>query len=342
MRGLTFRGDRQVALLELPEPTPGPGEVLIQVARAAICGTDLHKYRMPPGAAHELAPGVPIIAGHEPAGWVLRAGPGAEHVRRGERVLVAGVIGCGRCTACQAGYNTACAAGPHGLHWRHHGGDADYVVVPAANALALPAEISLDQAAVLACAGGTALTGLRECGAAAGMRVAVVGLGPVGSCAVLLARALGCHVSGFDPNPERRRLALELGAAEAAEPSNAGSTSHDVVLECAGTAAAQRLSIDLVGRRGSVGLSGLGREALSLDLGAALIDNCGARVIGIAATPIKYFHELLAITARCRLPFERLVTHRFPLERAQEAFELVESGRAGKVLFEVAENLAPQ
>ncbi|HEV8246598.1 MAG TPA: zinc-binding dehydrogenase [Polyangiaceae bacterium] len=346
MKALIFRGDRRVQLVEVPRPEPGPGEVLVQVARAAVCGTDVHKYRLPAGEAHELEPGVPIIAGHEPAGWAMQSGAGARSAARGTRVLVAGVIGCGRCAQCLAGYNTACEAGPYGLHWRHHGGDAEYLVMPAVNALPLPDAVSFDTAVVLACAGGTAMTGLRECGASAGMQLGVVGLGPVGLCAVILGRALGCSVFGLDPNPERRKLALELGAAQVSDPlqqdalgevkSWSGGRGCEVTLECVGNAAAQKLALELLGARGTAGMAGLGGEPLALDVTHSLIGKSGARIVGIAATPIKYFHELLALAAHAALPFERLITHRLPLERAQEALELMESGRSGKVVLEIA------
>jgi|SRR5579871_1114204 len=128
MRGLHFLGDRRLALESYPDPHPGPGEVVVKIGRAAVCGTDIHKYRAPAETIETLPDGAPLIVGHEPAGWIAEIGEGVTGLQSGDRVLLAGVVGCGRCAWCRHGYNTACEAGVSGLGWKRHGCDATQCV----------------------------------------------------------------------------------------------------------------------------------------------------------------------------------------------------------------------
>src|SRR5438552_1658256 len=149
MLGLRFLGDRQLMLQEYPDRAPGPGEVLVKVGRAAVCGTDIHKYRDPAEKMEFLEDGAPMIMGHEPSGWIAAIGAGVAGLDIGDRVLLAGVIGCGRCGWCRLGFNTACEGGVSGLAWGRHGATATYVVWPAGNVCVLPDGLSLDTATVL-------------------------------------------------------------------------------------------------------------------------------------------------------------------------------------------------
>src|SRR5688572_24956066 len=137
MHGLLFLGERKLDLREFPEPGPGPGEVLVKIGRAAVCGTDIHKYREPAAHIERLADGSPEIIGHEPAGWVAALGPGVTDLAVGTRVMLAGVVGCGRCGWCRKGFNTTCEHGVSGLGWKRHGGSATHIVWPATNCLPL-------------------------------------------------------------------------------------------------------------------------------------------------------------------------------------------------------------
>ena len=346
MRGLVFKGDRVLRLEEFADPVPGSGEVLIKIGRAAVCGTDIHKYRSPAEHIEQLPKGGAMVVGHEPSGWVAELGPGVTGLTPGTPVLLAGVIGCGRCRWCRQGYNTACEMGVSGLGWKRHGCNAQYISWPATNVIPLPEGVSLDAATVLTCAGGTAYTALREARLRTEDRLAVVGLGPVGLCALILAKAMGVQTVGVDIVPERLQQGLALGldlAVNASETDPVGAVKEwsggrgcDVVAECVGSAVARNQSLEMAAVRGRVAFAGLGGEPLTLSADRLFVGG-QIQLIGIAATPLRYFPDLLERTARQKLPFDRLITHRFPLERAAEAFALMESGKSGKVLFDVAD-----
>ncbi|HZT42549.1 MAG TPA: alcohol dehydrogenase catalytic domain-containing protein [Chthonomonadaceae bacterium] len=348
MQGLHFLGDRRLALESYPDPHAGPGEVVVKIGRAAVCGTDIHKYRAPAQYIETLPDGSALIVGHEPAGWIAEIGEGVTGLQTGDRVLLAGVVGCGRCAWCHQGYNTACEAGVSGLGWKRHGCDATHIVWPAANVFVLPEKMSLDCATVLTCAGGTAYTTLRETDLRGEDRLAIVGLGPVGLCLLLLAKSLGVRTVGVDVAPNRLEQALNLGLDCAVDASQedavaavrrwSGGRGCEVVAECVGKPETKHQALEMAATRGRVAIAGLGGEPLSLNTDRFFIGG-QLRLIGILATPLRYFAPLIQRTVEYDLPFERLITHHFPLEAAAEAFAVMESGRSGKVLFDVAEKL---
>src|SRR5688500_14106114 len=122
MQGLLFLGERKLDLREFPDPAPGPGAVLVKIGRAAVCGTDIHKYRLPAAHVAALPDGSTEIIGRAPAGWVAALGPGVTGLAIGPRVMLAGVVGCGRCRWGRQGFNTTCEQGVSGLAWNRHGG----------------------------------------------------------------------------------------------------------------------------------------------------------------------------------------------------------------------------
>jgi 2-desacetyl-2-hydroxyethyl bacteriochlorophyllide A dehydrogenase len=344
MRGWVLLGDRRMELIEYPDPQPAPGEVVVRVARASVCGTDIHKYALCSASVPRLA-GKPMIIGHEPAGRVEAVGEGVAGFSVGDRVMLAGVVGCASCPACEAGFNTACWKGPTGLAWGRHGATATHVVWPARSVLALPDAIDFDTATVLACAGGTAYTVVRETRLAPGDRLAIVGLGPVGLSLVILAKAVGAWVVGVDLDAQRLAHAESLGADAIVDASSHDAAPFvreltdgrgcDVVAECAGSPRARRSAVDMAAVRGRVALAGLGPGAIDIDVDRAFIGG-QLSLVGIAATPLAYFPELLRLASERQLPFASMITHRLALERAAEAFELMSAGQCGKVIIDVA------
>jgi 2-desacetyl-2-hydroxyethyl bacteriochlorophyllide A dehydrogenase len=343
---LVLLGDRRVELREYPDPRPGAGEVLVRIARASVCGTDIHKYLLPPSEIPRLGQEAMII-GHEPAGYVAAVGAGVTAFAPGDRVMLAGVVGCAECPACLAGFNTACWKGPSGLAWGRHGATATHIAWPERCVLTLPDSLSFDAAAVLTCAGGTAYTIVRETRLAAGERLAVVGLGPVGLSLVILAKALGVSVIGVDLDARRLEQATALGADSVVDASSQDAVAAvrgwsqgrgcDVTADCAGAPRARSAAIEMAATRGRVALAGLGTGALAIEVDRSFIGR-QLTVQGIAATPLAYFPALLAWVTEKRLPFESMITHHFPLDRASEAFELMAGGKSGKVIIDVLES----
>ncbi|HLK56379.1 MAG TPA: zinc-binding dehydrogenase [Chthonomonadaceae bacterium] len=225
-----------------------------------------------------------------------------------------------------------------------------HIVWPAANVFVLPETMSLDTATVLTCAGGTAYTALRETDLRGEDRLAIVGLGPVGLCLLILAKSLGVRTVGVDIAANRLEQALALGLDCAVDASRedavaavrrwSGGRGCDVVAECVGKPETKHQALEMAATRGRVALAGLGGEPLAINTGRFFIGG-QLRLIGILATPLRYFAPLIERTVAYDLPFARLITHHFPLEAASEAFALMESGRGGIQLLSCASAQPP-
>ena len=230
MRGAVFLGNRKVELRNFPDPTPGPGEVVIEMKASGMCGSDLKFYRSAPGEAQKSlgfsADAEPFIGGHEPCGVVAARGPGVSESEApiGQRVMDHHYSGCGVCKHCRVGWSQLCKAGITVYGVTAHGGHAQYLKVPARTLVPLPEELSFVAGAAVSCGTGTAYGALRRMHLAGGSTLAVFGQGPVGVSATLLGAKMGARVIAVETNAERRALGEEVRRRRA--PSNPQSTSR--------------------------------------------------------------------------------------------------------------------
>jgi threonine dehydrogenase-like Zn-dependent dehydrogenase len=338
MRGVIFTGDGRVEVREFPRPVPSSTQVLVQMRVSGLCGSDMHSFRNPPAYWAEA----PVIRGHEPAGVVVEVGQGVTMVHVGDRVSVYHAPSCGHCEACARGefFNcTTIGPGYRLASMKVHGSDADYLLVDQNVCFSLPDALSYEDGSTIACAGGTAYHALRRADIRGGEFVLVSGLGPVGLCVTKLAAAMGGTVIGVDPVAYRRDLALRNGATHALDPRavNMPETVRDltgdgaeVAIETSGNDQAR---IDLVpatpyhARLVYVGWGGTARNGI---YGPML----GERwITGSNMFTASDYNELVRLMLRTGLHFADLVTHRFPLECAQEAFDTFAGGQTGKVIF---------
>src|SRR5499425_1156417 len=222
MRGVVFLGDRRLELREFPDPTPGPGEVVLAIKASGMCGSDLHTYRAPGGTA---AIGIrgrtePVIAGHEPCGVVAAVGSGVSEAqaRVGQRVMNHHYAGCGVCKHCRTGWSQMCLEGSIVYGANGHGGHAPYMKAPAYTVVPLPDELSFETGAAISCGTGTAFGALRRLNLSGRDTIAIFGQGPVGLSATQLAAAMGARVIALDVGKERLERAKEFGAAEIVNP----------------------------------------------------------------------------------------------------------------------------
>ncbi|HEX5500318.1 MAG TPA: alcohol dehydrogenase catalytic domain-containing protein, partial [Thermomicrobiales bacterium] len=213
MKAVLFPGDRQVVVVERPRPEPGPGEVVIALRASAICRSDMSLYYGKPIVGGEATGSGQIVPGHEPAGEVIAVGPGVTSVKTGDRVAAYLAIGCGHCEWCQRGYYFLCP-GWKCLGFDVNGGDADYMLLPAANCLPLPDDISYEVGAVMTDMIGTQYDAQRRLNVSGATTVAIFGLGPMGGAGVLVAKARGARVIALDILDSRLELAKSLGADE--------------------------------------------------------------------------------------------------------------------------------
>src|SRR5215471_15451191 len=217
MRGVVFLGERQLELREFPDPTPGPGEVVVAMKASGMCGSDLHPYRAAGNAAQALGlggSGGPVIGGHEPCGVVDAVGPGvsASDAKVGQRVMIHHYWGCGQCKYCRVGWSQLCKKGIVVYGMTGHGGHAPFMKVPARTLVPMPEQISFEEGAAISCGTGTAYGALKRLDVSGRDTLAVFGQGPVGLSATMLGRAMGARVIAVDIASERLALAKEFGA----------------------------------------------------------------------------------------------------------------------------------
>jgi len=339
MRGVVLPGNSTVEYREVPDPVPGPRQVLVRMHASTICGSDIRAiYREHLGVGAEAYQGV--IAGHEPAGEVIALGPGCTRIKAGDRVAVYHIAGCGQCDECRKGYMIGCHAPQRAAYgWQRDGGHAPLLLAEEVTCLRLPDELSFVDGACAACGFGTAYEGLRRLGVNGRDRLLVTGLGPVGLAAAMLGRAMGATtVVGTDVSPERRRLATELGLVDAAIPADeqalqavldATDGGVEAAIDCSGAAPARVLAIEALrdwGRAAFVGEGG----TVSLEVSRLLIHK-QITLYGSWVTSLDHMAELLDRLVRWRLHPEVTVTDRFTLDQAAEAYQLADGGSSGKV-----------
>ena len=331
MDGVRFLGNRSLEVAAYPDPSAGPGEVVVRMKTAAICGSDLHGYR---------AAGVwPAIPGHEPCGVVAETGPGTTRFQEGDRVIIYHIHGCGFCGSCRKGYPMYCKE-KQAYGKDRHGSDADFVVAAERDVFPLPDDMTFEEGAFLACNAGTAYQSALELNLTAEDTVVIHGLGPVGQCGIVVAKAMGARVIGVDLEAERRRLAEVVGADEVLDGARMdvvktvkaltdGDGAH-VAFDFTGVPQARQNALDSVRPFGRVGLIGVPWSPEISYRGHGYI-----KVTANWIFPSTAYEEIVAFFRRNRLPLDKIVSDRFPLSEAERAFEVYDRHRTvGKVLFE--------
>lgn len=320
-------------------PKLGPNDVLVAVQAASICGTDLHIYAWDPVMRHRIHP--PLIFGHEFCGVVEKVGSEVDAVRPGQFVSAEMHVACGHCLQCRIGQQHICQ------NLKIIGIDLDgcfaqFVKIPASNILPIDPAIPRDYGAVLDPLGNAVHTVLA--GEIAGQTVAVVGCGPIGLMSIQVAKACGAAaVYGIEIKPQRLTLAREVGAhavfnpketdAVAAVREATGGAGADVVLEMSGHPKAIRQAFKMLRGGGRLSLLGLPVEPVTLDLVPDVIFK-GATVQGIYGRRMyETWYRMLSLLKAGVLNLEPIISARLPLERYDQAFNLLARGEASKILL---------
>jgi len=347
MKGVVFLGDRQLELREFPDPTPGPGEVVLAMKASGMCGSDLHAYRAPRGqsAAASLGLGgsTPVIAGHEPCGVVAERGPGVPEPLApiGARVMNHHYKGCGACQHCRVGWSQLCPKGIVVYGLTGHGGHAHYLKVPASTLVPLPEELSFEEGAAISCGTGTAYGALVRLDVSGRDTLAVFGQGPVGLSATMLGVAMGARVIALDVVPERRRLAKELGADGVIDPRETdpvaalreltGGEGVDAALDCTGHPEARAQAVRSARTWGRVCFVGEG-GTVTLDVSPDLLRRQLTLLASWTFSTVGQEACARFVVAR-QVPLRGLLTHRFALGEAAEAYTLFDTQTTGKGVF---------
>ena len=342
MKGAVFLGNRKIELREFPDPTPGPGEVVIQMKASGMCGSDLKFYRSPPGEAQKaLGLGEraePFIAGHEPCGVIAARGPGVAEREApiGQRVMDHHYSGCGVCKHCRVGWSQLCKAGITVYGVTAHGGHAEYLKVPARTLVPLPDELSFVEGAAVSCGTGTAYGALRRMQLAGGSTLAVFGQGPVGLSATLLGAKMGARVIAVEKNQDRLKLARQFGAEHALTPGEFQTQQKDLTkgegvdlaLDCTGAAAARLAAVRAAKTWGTVCFVGEGGD-VTLDVSPDLLRK-QLTIIGSWTFSAMGQAECARFVVDNKLGLEKIFSHRWKLGQADEAYGVFDAQSSGK------------
>jgi len=326
-----MRPARGAQLESVPIPTPGPTEVIVRVRAASICGTDLHIYGWDRWSASRIHP--PMTFGHEFCGTVDRVGSEVTSVKPGDFVSAEMHVNCGHCRPCRMGQLHLCQ------NVKIIGIDADgcfaeFVRIPIRNIWKVDPAIPEHYAAILDPLGNAVHTVLA--GEIAALNVVVTGAGPIGLMAIAVARACGsAMIFATEVNPHRRELAKQMGADEALDPNQGDVVARgvDVLLEMSGNSAAIHQGFQMLRPGGRASLLGIPKDPVTFDLVNDVIFK-GATVQGIYGRKMfETWVQMTELLKHGRLNLEPLFKERLPLEKFADAFSLLESGEAGKILF---------
>jgi threonine dehydrogenase-like Zn-dependent dehydrogenase len=346
MRGVVFLGERKLEIREFPDPTPGPGEVVLEIKASGMCGSDLKFYRATGNETAALGlggSGKPVIAGHEPCGVVAAVGPGVSDIegKVGQRVMNHHYKGCGQCKHCRVGWSQLCRQGITVYGATGDGGHATYMKVPARTNVLLPDELSFEEGAAVSCGTGTAYGALKRLDVSGRDTLAVFGQGPVGVSATLLGAAMGARVIAIDISPERLAMAKEFGADTVINPKETDPVeaikqlTHgegaETTMDCTGLPEPRVAAVKSAGTWGRVAFVGEGGDT-TFDISRDMIRKQLTLLASWTFSAMGQW-ECARFVADRKIPLGRIFTHRFKLDQADEAYKLFDTQTTGKGVF---------
>lgn len=310
-----IRIGQQLEERDVPEPKAGRGEIVVRVAAAGICHSDAH-YR---AGTSPVGP-LPLTPGHEVAGTVTQVGEGVTSVSVDDRVALHYLVTCGVCEYCVRGLEQFCTTGKMiGKH--RDGGYAESIVVPAQNAVRIPAQVGFDEAAIMMCSTATAYHALRRARLSGGDTVAIFGVGGLGMSAVQLARACGAaKVFAVDIDPGKLAQAETYGAvpvhgkdAVAAIRTQTAGRGVDVAVELAGLPVTQEQAVQVLAVHGRASLAGITQKPFTVSSYSTVI-NSESEIIGVSDHLRGELATLMDFTARGLIDLQGVVGKKVPLD----------------------------
>ncbi|HVK25627.1 MAG TPA: L-threonine 3-dehydrogenase [Actinokineospora sp.] len=325
-------------LVEVPDPTPGPGDVLLRVLRTGICGTDLHIDAWDEWAAKTIK--APLTLGHEFVGEVVEIGAAVTKVKVGDLVSGEGHLVCGTCRNCRAGRRHLCA-NTVGLGVHTDGAFAEYAVLPESNAWVHNHQVDLDVAAIFDPFGNAVHTALSF--PVLGEDVLITGAGPIGLMAAAVAKHAGArHVVITDISEARLELARKLGVNVALDVSQTPVSAvygelnmkegFDVGMEMSGQPSALREMIGNMTHGGRIAMLGLPAKEIAIDWSAVVLKMITIK--GIYGREMFETWYAMSVLLQAGLDLSPVITHRFHHTDHQTAFATARGGNCGKVIMD--------
>ena len=344
MIGAYLPGNSTVELREIAVPEPGIGQVLVKIKASGICGSDIHYiYHGHKGDKKKGTAYLDVVAGHEPCGEVVAVGPGCRHFRSGDRVIVYHISGCGFCHNCRRGFQISCTSPDRKAYgWQRDGGHAEYMVAEEKDLIHLPQPLTWQDGSFISCGVGTAYEGVLRAEISGSDTVLVVGLGPVGMAAAMLAKGRGARmVVGVDVKQARLKEALDLGLVdkgyvsgtdtlEAVRELTGGGATRTI--DCSGNPEGRLLALQAShewGRTVYLGETGHVTFQVSDDL-----MHKQRTLIGSWVTSLANMEQCCDDLVSWDFHPDRIVTNVLPLSEAAKAYEIMAAGNSGKVIID--------
>ena len=334
------KAERGIWMEDIETPEVGHNDVLIKINKTAICGTDIHIYQWDDWAQNTIP--VPLTAGHEFCGQIVECGSEVRGFNIGDRVSAEGHITCGVCRNCRAGRRHLCM-NTAGVGVNRPGAFAEYLSVPAFNVFKLPDSITDDMASILDPLGNATHTALSF--DLVGEDVLITGAGPIGIMAVAIARYAGArHIVITDVNDYRLELAKKMGASRTLNVTYESiddamqelgmAEGFDVGMEMSGNGQAFEDMLRTMHHGGKIALLGILPEHTGIDWDAVIFK--GLVLKGIYGREMFETWYKMSSMLQSGLNIDPIITHHFPIDDFQPAFDLMESGQSGKVILEWA------
>ncbi len=331
------KAERGLWLQEIAKPEYGPNDVLIKVRKAAICGTDLHIYLWDEWAQKTIP--VPMAIGHEFMGEIVEVGNEVQGLSVGDRVSGEGHITCGHCRNCRAGRRHLCR-NTIGLGVNRPGAFAEYVAMPASNVFKLTKHISDDVGAILDPLGNAVHTTLSF--DLVGEDVLITGAGPIGLMAIRIALTVGARrVVITDVDPYRLELAKKMGVTRAVQAEQESLKEimpqldilegFDIGLEMSGKIQALQQMLATMNHGGRIALLGIISGEQAIDWSQVIFK--GLFIKGIYGREMFETWYKMSSLLSSGLDVTPIITHQFAMDEFQQAFDVLQSGRAGKVIL---------
>ncbi len=332
-----LRAGPGLEMIEAPVPVPGPNDVVIKIKKTSICGTDVHIFNWDEWAAKTIKP--PMIIGHEYVGTVVEVGANVTDFKPGQLVTGEGHLICGTCRNCLAGRRHLCNA-TKGVGVNRDGAFADYLCIPHTNVWPADPKIPTDVISCFDPLGNAVHTALQF--DLLGEDVLITGAGPIGCMAVAVARQAGArYVVVTDLNPDRLAMAKTLGADRVVNVKEEKLADvqrdlgmregFDVGLEMSGSPAALNDMIANMCHGGKIAILGIPPSNFPIDWNKVIFNMLTLK--GIYGREMYETWYKMTAMVQSGMDISPVITHRFPVARWQEAFELMASGKSGKIIL---------
>jgi len=333
-----LKPEKGIWMVDAPKPEMGHNDLLIEIHKTAICGTDIHIYNWDTWSQNTIP--IPMIVGHEYVGRIVDVGQEVRGFTIGDRVSGEGHITCGYCRNCRAGRTHLCR-NTTGVGVNREGAFAEYLVIPAFNAFKIPHDISDDLASIFDPFGNAVHTALSF--DLVGEDVLITGAGPIGIMAVAICRHVGArHVVITDVNDYRLELARQMGATRAVNVSKHKisdvmselemTEGFDVSLEMSGVPSAFHSILNTINHGGKIAMLGIPNDNMGIDWSKVIFK--GLTIKGIYGREMFETWYKMASLIQSGLNIKPIITHNYKIDDFQQGFDMMRSGQSGKIILD--------